>query len=360
MKITYLLIAFITISTMVLTACEKTEIELTTITDPRQGVCSNYGLGKVSELSPYKNLVWYDEFADDYENHLPPGTDQNCYTRKPTCIRRMDWNSPGDCLENDYASIAKLNKCVWNVGEGYNFWTDNSTTSFSPNQVEVSGGHLRVSIKKNTSSNIQCGLNPTADPNSGDKWYLNCPIKMGAVNSTKFDAWGYKTPGYNAGEGRIEFRAKIRVVPTSWPALWMWEQNGRHRMTEVDIMETAPEIGETFINPFQTLHTWVGNPIPPEQSHYTSGSTHTAHFGEEYHIYGAERHGNFIKFYIDDCYTRIIHNGDPDSRLQAGTLNVDTAPMFLIIGSGITKSSINIIDQIQGENMAVDWVHVYE
>lgn len=371
MKNIFIILSVTSSLMLFLIACEKTEIDLDGITDPRQAACLNYGLGKVSEITQFKNEVWWDEFDDDYSgtktlsngtvvSKMPPGTDASCYSRNPTCLRRMDWNSPDTCLEQNYPSIAKLNKCVWNVGEGYFFWTDNSTTSLSPHQVEVSGGTLKVKINKNTSPNLKCGLNPNADPNGGNKWDLNCPIKIGGVNSKIFSTPYANTPGFNARHGRIEFRAKINPYQTSWPALWMWEQFDGPRLTEIDVMENSPDLGQYILRPYQTLHTWIGHPIPPEKKHYSSGSTHTAQFGEEYHIYGVERLGNRIKFYIDDCYTREIKNGDPDSKSEGGTLSVNNNPMFLIMGAGITKESINVIDQIQGDNMLVDWVRVYE
>ncbi len=360
---------------MILIACEKLdniEIKPTVIFDPRDAACSQWKLGSLAH-SPYKDkpLAWSDEFDYD-ENHKPPSGD-TCYTRKPTCLRRLDWNSPDQCLQEDYTSIKYLNKCTWNVFEGYNFWTDNSTAGFSPNQIKVSGGNLHVQVKKSTNTPFQCGINPTGDPNGGNYWNYNCPLMVGALNSTIFNTWNANTPGKNVRTGRIEFYAKINPILSTWPALWLWEQTSRHVMTEIDIMENHVTPGETAIDPFQTLHTWLDKPIPPLMlNHYSSGSTTTAPLTDEYHTYGVERYNAnqwtgteyakkaMTKLFIDDCYTREIKDGDPDSRNVANSLHVDDAPMFLILGEGVTKESIGIIDQVDGAEMLVDWVRVYE
>ena len=367
-----------TISTMFISACEKIKFE--EILTPQDGVCSQYNKGSVAKISPFKDRIknetptWQDEFADDYKNHLPQGTDASCYTRQPTCLRRLDWNSPDTCLEANYPSLAKLNKCVWNVMDGYNFWDDRSTSAYNPNQVSVSDGNLHLKIKKNTNLSLKCGVNPNGDPNGGNYWDLNCPLLIGGLNSTKFSTWNANTPGFNVGSGRIDFRAKIDRVGPTWPALWMWEQNNREHLTEIDVMEVNPNHGVEGLSPFQTLHSYLHlNMLPMQEGAHTSGSSGVGAIDADiYHTYGVERYSAnewngieyakkaMIRFSIDGCYTRVIENGDPDSRLEGNTLWIDSAPMFFIMGQGVTGDAVTHANELDGVEMAVDWVRVYE
>ena len=326
--------------------CQKEFID-----DPREIACQNFNKGSVTKLSPFKNQVWADEF-----NGAVAG--DSCYTRKPTCLRRLDWGSAWDC-EDPNLDIPGLNKCNWNVWEGYSFWTNDRKAAFDPKRIRIQGGSLILTIGANPGPVGECGARNGVDPFDHNYYGRDCAVTTGGVSSNKIDGYGYFTDGKTVGEGRIEMRARVRAENGTWPALWMWEQDSTHRprISEIDIMENIGTGGGTIF-PFQTLHTWPAQ--DKTIGHIQSGSTTVAPLpAGEWHTYGVERNGSTLKFYVDGCYSREVNNGDI-SFSNEGPLLVDNAQMYLILGLGADKNSG---PAFQGTNLTstleIDYVRVY-
>lgn len=347
---------------LVLMSCEKIDVKPQFITNVRRSTCDNARLGTVEERTPYTTMVFHDEFEDTPSKSIFPSYAQSasCYSEKPACSKRLDWFGVSDsCDKEDYPHLSKLNKCIWNVWEGYNFWPSKKPFSaFNADQVKVYGDALHLSIQKVKLDKVNCGAQADKNDLSDDYFGTDCPVQVGGISSVPpgRNVRAYK--GYDVKEGRVEMRVKINYVLNSWPALWLWESGAKSIWTELDIMEAGPNADAPgSVAPFQTVHTWTDKPKPGD--HFSNGSTGTTNYSSgEWHTFGVERSGSMVKFYVDGCYTREIHDGDPDSKLNPHTTHINgTSPMFLIMGLGAGGSAMN--DMEDGE-FVIDSVTVYE
>jgi beta-glucanase (GH16 family) len=322
-------------SCMGLTGCRKDVLQ-----PSANSACNVWNAGRASQLSPYRTEVWKDEFE---------GSDgSDCYSKQPVCLTTPISFAPGACLKQDYLSLSDLNKCNWAVMEGYDEWTNNGSSMYDPSQVSVYGGVLHLSFHHSPVARAQCSKSVSSAS-------LGCPIQLGGVTSQG-------APGFGVGGGRVEIRAKVAMEPAIWPALWAWANAGPGALAtqELDILELGPKPGDALLQPLQTFHDYFPGVTGGDSSH---GSTGVSLSPGDFHVYGVERGndstGDYIKFFVDDCYTRTIHNGDLDTGGRPMFVrSVD--PMFLILNYNSTNDSMGYLGQLDGAEMAVDWVRVYQ
>ena len=320
---------------------------------------------RISKNSRYQNPV----FTEDFKPH--PG--DPCYTQKPMCGTRLDWFMDSDCpfdaSDPRYAGIKDLNKCVWNVWQGYNFWAATSKQiTFDASAIEVRDGRLILKMLPNP--NYDASKGGCGDTSSNlyalNYYNVNCPVISGGLDSKFIDNNMHK--GRNALYGRIEMKA--RYVATSavggYSALWMWpNQIGKgypHNPTSASLLtnqngDQEPTMtGEIDINEanfngphdllFQTYHNW---------NHGTKGSASIAKTTQPIdmsvdHVYGVEWSPTAITYYYDDCVTKVINVGDistgdgPNTGLKMKISDVASF-MILSIGAGWTSFDASARDQ---------------
>ncbi|MFZ4715008.1 MAG: glycoside hydrolase family 16 protein [Bacteriovoracaceae bacterium] len=317
--------------------------------------------------SSYQNLVFVDDFIPDTDS---------CYTdqSKIVCSNRLDWfvsgnNCPAD---HDYSGLKDLNKCVWNVWTGWNFWSANTNTTYMANAVSVSDGHLKFKMKKNPNfdaSKGQCGAKDPAKEWNDDYYNRNCKYAVGGVDSKYLDD---QHKGRNALYGRIEMRAKLITNKNdgSYPALWMWPNNlntgspyvattastnlsvdgkGLKIIGEIDIMEHNSQNEGPY--GFHSYHNWEGS-----RGHWWSTKGAFYNMGE-YKVYGVEWSPTKIRHYIDNCVVQEINVGDKAKAGDRKSMYISDVASFLImsLGTGPNLSSNDPNNEFQ-----VDWVKIFE
>jgi hypothetical protein len=342
-----------------LSSCKKVEINPDFF---KGGQCSNNVVkDPVSKSSPYRNLVFSDDFS--------PGSG-TCYTQKLSCTLRLDWWMAGDCPFDDnkpeYASLKNLNKCTWKVWNGYSYWATNKQLTFDARAVEVKDGRLILKILPN----------PDYDPakgNCGDKGsneyalnYMNqnCKLIAGAVDSTDYAAGNSR--GRNAKFGRIEMKARyVHTTPTggAFPAFWMWPSTkgggtpysvaeNPDYAGEIDILEMDNAAQKNYA--IQTYHNW--NKDTPGLSASVSKKINID--AEDDHIYGVEWSPTSIKWYIDDCYTFEVKAGDLSTGGDKNrAMKISETGSFIMLWNGALGWKLDLNNK---DRLEVDEVRIYE
>lgn len=346
--------------------CEKEINFEPSLTNTGQLLCINGrhydGYGTVPDKpsqSPKQTLVFRDEF-NGRENDPGDSTGMNtadCYDRAPLCVERLDWSMIGPCTTQDFSNLRDLNKCKWEVWDGYSFWDDSRKLAFNPSALNVSGGNLNIQFKVRPGEHTDCGRGPT-HPDGG--YGRDCKVFSGGIDSKYRDS---TKKGFNFKESRVEIRAAVPATNYIWPALWTWNgdpgpgyphhQNQTGWAGEYDILEIIPEPGR--FEAFQTYHTWnFGG------EHHSTGAKNTAIKPDHFHRYGIERWNDAFLFSVDDCYTRIVRNGDADTKNIANSIKVDNSPEYLIMSMGYDNRAAANVDALDGTTFKVDYVRVYE
>lgn len=355
----------VTTLTLSLSGCEKVEIDLQPILNPSQMLCINGrnfdGYGTVPNKpsdSPKQTVVFRDEF-NGRNNDAGDSTGMNnpdCYSRRPICSERLDWFAQGPCSTEDFSNLADLNKCKWTVWDGYSFWENSRKLAYHPSSINVSGGNLNLRFQVRPGEHTDCG----PGTGHGDGYGRDCKVYGGGIDSKYRDG---TTKGFNFRESRVEIRAAVPGTNYIWPALWTWTgdagvgyphtQNDTGWTGEYDILELIPEPGK--FEALQTYHTWNHH-----VSHHSTGAKNTAIRPDEFHRYGIERSNNAFLFYIDDCYTRLVRDGDPDTSNTPNAIKVDNTPEYLIMSMGYDIRAVGNLDSLNGTTFKVDYVRVYE
>jgi len=350
---------WITLSTLVfgISGCKK--FELDDIKDPSQLL----SIGNVND-TPYRTLVWQEEFdGTSYD-----GDPISCFDddSNATCVKRLDWDSEGPCTES-VSHLKKLNKCRWAIWDGFSFWEKSNNVAVKPSQVRVEGGSLKIKYKVRPDSEGPFNCGPSdRDPNGIDYYNDNCKVLTGGIYSRDFQ--NGKTQGRSFTNGRIEVRARARLEIGAWPAIWMWEgpvgtgtpypyssSMSPDYVGEIDILEiVAKSSGETLSDALQTYHVWYFD----QDLHYQSGASVPVD-ARQWNVYGVERTGDELKYYINGAYIKSIKEGDLDTRNNP-TMRVDDTARFMILSLGIAKdAAVAANPNLNNVEFEVDWVKSY-
>lgn len=331
-----------------------------------QKVCENNNDPLVD--SPYQNLI----FRDDFEGGK---TDDPCYTMHPRCSVRLDWFAEGTCpTDQNYNHLKDLNKCVWTIFTGYDFWRASAVeggTTYRAENIAIENGELILKASVNPyykpSSDEVCGVALPDDPFSQNYYGTNCKYALGGVMSRYIDNI---TKGINAYYGRIDIFAKIETKHGGYGALWMWpeqlgqgypnvaqtsylyeNENGNmvpYFLGEIDIWEN--DSSESQKSGIQTYHCWYAD---DERSSFTP--TKVFLDLNKYHHFGVEWNKDSLIFYIDNCYTKRIENGEKASSGGKRELIISDIASFLILNIYLTSEiSPDKIDLIR-----IDQVSIY-
>jgi hypothetical protein len=342
---------------LLIAGCEKIDLQI----NPKgftSGRClNNAGQGPES-TSPYQNQTWSDEF-----NGMEPGEDPGCYSRTPTCAVRLDWPGHGETCPagSDFTGLQHLNKCKWKVWAGYSTWDiwPKATFAYQPSQVAVRNGSLVLSVKHRTPPpGAKCGIIPGADPGSGGYYGIDCEWLSGGIDSAQFGSF----LGRNIRNGRIEMRAKLPAGEGAYPALWTWAApagsgwpysmagyNPNYK-GEYDLLEAVTK-SAGMIQAFQTYHEWQTNP----DGHKQAGSGTIYLNPGTWYRFGVERFPGKTRFYVDDCYTHEVKEGDKGIRFN------DYAQYF-IMNLALERDAVvqGRAAGMNGKSLEVDYVRIFE
>jgi len=329
------------IALTVLASCKKMDL------DGLSGIKPNSLVGgvqclnseKFSDITPYRTLKFFDGFDDAI-----PG--DSCYTKQPKCDVVLEWFDGRECpftySAASYPGLKNLNKCVWKVWNGYNFWSGDSI--YLPENIDVSGGHLNLKLTKNPNYNPSLG---TCGDKSGDNApfsaNMNCKYASAGLDSRWVDS---ETPGRSALYGRIEMKARY-IGSTGYPALWMWTNTigegyphvassanvngtGPQIIGEIDILEANTPKSTDYM--FQSYHNW-------DTRDWIKGSSYSSQgrlIGlNKFHTYGVEwspeKNGEpaKIRFYMDECVTHEIKEGDQNNAGRSGPMTISDVASFM-------------------------------
>lgn len=356
-----------------LSACEKPDL----IGSPEKMLCPG---GSVSANTAFKSPIpaWQDDFRgmSDANETDPP----ECFSdAMATCSQRVDWFMEGPCTHS-ISHLGALNKCRWTV------WDGGSTyLATNPNQVsidpyadtstgdsECENGHktcrgsvkIKVQVRPDSEAPFKCGASER-DRLAGDYYDTNCKVLVGGIDSRHRPDTKVRNPNQNGRtftNGRMEIRARMNIKDGLWPALWTWRTDIKKGDTigEIDILEVMAKSGNTTVNAQQTYHTW--STLPPD-THLDSGGKYTRVESEKFTTYGVERSGKKIKFFVNDCYTRTLTEGEDTALDKNGNpMTLDGAiGEFLIISMGITEPKrIAPTQLLNNGELEVDWVKFYD
>jgi len=353
---------FLVLGLLALTAvgCKKTELEGITSIKPNNSSLGVQCLNKrpIESETRFRSLVFFDGFDDAI-----PG--DPCYSKAPNCSTRLDWLNNNKCNfdanDEKYRGLRNLNKCTWKVWNGYNFWADKNLR-YSPDAISVDSGTLKLKMMKNPDydpNGPKCGTRSQAD-SGNDKFYnLNCPVTLGGIDS-KYGDTAY--PGRSVLRGRIEMKARYVVKNSSgvgYMALWMWPNwagkgvpyasNNSTLDAEIDIMEADVREGKNYM--FQSYHNW--NPAGGT-AFIAKGRTLNL---SDWHRYGVEWTADSMKFYVDDCYTFEVKNGDLSTNGQRDkVMQISDRASYMML-----NLSANHLTNFEAQDyMEIDEVKIFE
>jgi hypothetical protein len=330
-------------------SCQK-EIDLPLVPAATGGFCLNPRTESgPTAASPYQNLVWADEF-----NGPEPGESPGCYSKEPTCIVRLDEFRAGPCpADFDRSRIAGLNKCKWNVWAGFSFWDKANKSAYHPAAVSVENGSLVLGARwRKDRAAYRCGVRAGADSASLDYYDRECLYDLGAVDSNDVSDG---TRGRDVKYGRVEIRARIGGTRGNAPAFWMWPVSLGHgnpyaygtwdrwHVGEQDILETHQD--DQGLRGFQTYHDWG----PP---HLSKGSADFAIPPGTWTRFGVERLPGKVRFYVNDCYTHEVAQGQ-------GGMKLADYPNFLLLSMGLDHWAAGN-DELDRARTEIDYVRIFE
>ncbi len=339
---------------LVLSSCRKENMEDLLNTKPNsdmfgQQCLNNTKTSPLSQMTQYKSRVFYDGFDGAIAG-------DPCYSMEPICSYRLDWGSHDKCKFNykdpKYDGLKNLNKCVWKVFTGWDFWA-NRYSVYKADHINVKDGKLILKVAKNIDYNPQagdCGAKGS-DEWSADYFNRNCKIGVAGIASKYADSTYH---GYSTQFGRIEM--KIRVIKgnttqRAYPALWMWPETlGKgypHKATtnlptvphpngnteplpimEIDILEHNGVNTDDYM--WQTVHNW-------------EGSGNTGNVGEgrivdlkNFNTYGVEWSPGLLRFYVNECITHEVKTGDkPGNAGGTKAMTISDVASYMMITFGL-------------------------
>jgi beta-glucanase (GH16 family) len=227
--------------------------------------------------------------------------------------------------------------CGWGNGEFQNYTREN---------VEVSGGTLKITARQT--------ITP-GDSTDADTTYTSSRIRT----LDKGD-WTY---------GRFDVRAKLPTGQGLWPAIWLlfsdpvygvWASSG-----EIDIMEAiGSEPGEVF----GTLH--FGGPAPGNVFTSEDFQLNFSLFNEDFYLFTTEWERDEIRWYVNNVLYR---TETADNWYSTGTPSdstlidpMGTAPfnhdfhMILNVAVGGNLPGAPDVSTFFPQTMEVDYVRVYQ
>lgn len=195
----------------------------------------------------------------------------------------------------------------------------------------------------------------------------NCSVQNGKLVITsrkeKFENAAYTSASINtenskafSGDIRVEVRAKLPKGKGIWPAIWMMGINrkevGWPRCSEIDIME---HVGHTPTTVWGTLHWWDSTASNERKNLSKGGKLFFDDLSAAYHVYGMERKGDRIQFFVDDQYYFTM--AAPPTAYPGSFL----APQYLLINTAVGGGwGGEIDDRIFPQQFFVDYVRVYK
>ncbi|KAH7696848.1 hypothetical protein AAVH_36074 [Aphelenchoides avenae] len=211
-----------------------------------------------------------------------------------------------------------LDRNKWNIEQGY-LNVNNEKENYQPGNVQVTGGNLVITAKRQQMGNQQ--------------------YTSGRINTQNKFSFTF---------GRAEARIKLPKVQGLWPAFWMLgnsiSQVGWPKCGEIDIMEQI----NTENRVFGTLH-WFHN------GHAQYGLTTNIDNTAGWHVYAVEWDTNNIRVFVDGRQYFVMDIKDTANFQQF------KSPFYLIlnlaVGGDLPGQTIN--DGALPAQMLVDYVRVY-
>jgi hypothetical protein len=309
-------------------------------------------------------LIWSDEFETQADN-------QACYTSNDhlRCIQRPGWgigpqcaNSPTNwtaaalsggwtaAQKTQFEGLQQLNKCTWAVYDSVNAWEvwgktpppmAERTNSLKPENIRIDNGTLKMRTNQHPTlhpgDGYNCGQQIEPDPaQNGFLWTKDCPYSGALIASetglpwTKGNSASNPDPdqrytGHDVSYGRIEFRARInKLGHGAWPALWMFvDQNpDKSPAEEMDVLEFLADQVPPTSN--ASAAQGITEQVKIQSSSYGMAWQTAHHYDSkgivslavgipigtgEWHTYAVEYEPTEIRYYIDDCLTNRIIDG---------------------------------------------------
>ncbi len=236
-----------------------------------------------------------------------------------------------------------------------------------PENIEVSGGYLRLKAQRETFTGPDRPPEIAADPNP----MVTQEYTSGKVRTRGLHSWKY---------GRIEVRAKVPPGQGMWPAVWMmpagdyyggWPLSG-----EIDILEAVNigaeceecegNVGEN--RTVSALH--FGDPAPDNR--LVDGKTALPDLAlpsDDFHVYAVEWGEGLIRFLVDNRVHMVVTSDqwDTGSPLAEGNANAPFDQPFYVMANlavggrwperdnekGLAQSSLPA-------QFEIDWIRVYQ
>ena len=168
-----------------------------------------------------------------------------------------------------------LNTANWNyqTGDGCAIgicgWGNNEDQFYKQENVEVSGGTLKITAKR--------------ERNRGSAY------TSGRINTNGKQGFTF---------GRMESRIKLPAGGGLWPAFWMLSTNepygGWPQSGEIDIMEFVGNQPDQILG-----YIHYGDPSPNNQNQGNAFTLHEGNFYDEWHEFAVEWEATEIRWYVD-------------------------------------------------------------
>lgn len=226
-----------------------------------------------------------------------------------------------------------LNLADWNhdLGTGSQYgltgWGNNELQYYRSENVEVSGGNLKISALQEN--------------------YMGMNYTSGKIHT--------KTKRFYT-HGKIEARMQVPTDQGMWPAFWMLTepgdlaQNAASWPPELDIMETVGHTGNTT---FGTAHYGTWPTVISNGGQYTVPS---GDLSSTFHTYTVEWYPDNIAWYFDGILIHELNSTDVSP--EAWQFNQDFFLIFNLAVGGSWPGSPDGSTTFP-EEMLVDWVRVY-
>lgn len=281
-------------------------------------------------MPEFKKLVFEDDF-----NGIKAGEPLECYLAPPKCTTNLRTFQEGPCPQGvNWNAIRALNKCKWNVWQGYSFWESTGRTSFQPDLIEVSGGVLKLKLRTKNPNPLNCNDNK-----------LDCVLEGAGLDSRRT----FKS-------AKIEIKARMKSAANAFQAYWTWTKKPGEGipypvLNEYDLIEARSRV-TGVLEGWQTVHDWTkgGAPISQKSSIYQLKS-------DDWHIYKLERTPSRVRLWIDDCLT--LDRSQDEKVPGSENLTLGDGPSFLILWQ-TGEFWYGGVEHLNGVFSEIDWVRIYE
>ncbi len=167
--------------------------------------------------------------------------------------------------------------------DGSVIWQGRAPALFHPGNVSVSDGKLKLA------------MTPDGGPNNGSTYHT-------------YRASLAKSKTRRVAPLAIQVSAKIGTSHSS-SAIWMYENNGTTKWTEIDILEAAGKSqspGTEHEKVFTNIHNWNPGPHDEHAHWYPNSGNHGGSLQNSFHTYGLLWQADSISFYFDNVLLRTI------------------------------------------------------